>query len=195
MSILSDESMLIARNWDIVEDIINAKKRLGKELASILVSIESELTKNSWWRDGWVFNPYYESQVYVSNQQWQINDTLAIWIGVEGFSPKHIFGIESPPNLYVWVAKRRYDLAQMLAEQIERSDHEILGEIDHRTSGYVVKASVKKCLPEEVEEFGEAASKQIVDFFAHYAQILWDFNPMIQDYLANLKTEGSKDDS
>jgi len=85
MSIFSEESKLLAKNWDTVEDIFNAEKRLRKEMSSLLLSIESELVKNNWWwRDGWVFNQYQESQVYISNQHWQINDTFAIWGSVPG---------------------------------------------------------------------------------------------------------------
>lgn len=193
MNIFSEESKLLVKNWDTVEDIFNAEKRLRKEMSDLLLSIEPQLSKNSWWQNGWVFNQYQESQVYISNQHWQINNDFAIWIGVENFTPTHIFGVESPPTLYVWTAKKQYDLAQMLVEQIEKSEYKVLGEVDHRVSGYVVKANVKKCLPEEVEEFGEVTRKQIVDFFTHSARLLWNLNTTIQNYLTNLKIEDSID--
>ena len=191
MSVFSEESILLAKNWDTVEDIFKAEKRLRGELSSLLLSIEPKLTRHDWWRDGWSFVPCQESQVYISNQNWWVDDDFAVWIGVEGFTPQAIFGMESPPTLYVWVAGKHYDLAQMLAEEIEKSESEPLGEIDHRTSGYVVKHAVRKCLPEGIEEFGEVVRKQIADFFVYYAKVLWGLDAVIRSYLASLGEEGS----
>lgn len=179
----SEESILLVKNWDTVRDIFEAEKQLRRELSYLLLTIESELIRNDWWRDAWVFVKYQESQVYISNQNWRSNDELVVWIGVEGFVPERIFGMELPPTLYVWVSGKRYDLAQMLAEQIEKSEYEILGEIDHRSSGYVVKHAVRKCLPEEIEEFGEFVHKQILDFFIHYAKTIGRFDRIIKNYL------------
>lgn len=195
MSVLSEESLLLARNWDTVEDILKAEERLGEELSSLLLSIEPELTRYDWWsRDGWTFVQYQGSQVYISNQKWRTpSGGFAIWIGVEGFTPRAIFGTESPPRLYVWVAGRQYDLAQILAEKIEESEGEVLGEIDHRETGYAVKHAVRKCLPEEVEAFDKVVRGQIVEFFVQYAKVLWRLDAVIQGYLAKLGADSTGD--
>ena len=176
MSWLSEESLLLVRNWDTFEDILKAEKRLRGELSHLLLSVES-------------FVQYREDQVYISREEWQVDDTFLVWIGVEAFAPERVFGTQSSPQLYVWVARNQCDLAQTLAEAIEAREGEPLGEVDHRQSGYVVKHSVQKCLPEKVGEFDNIVSRQISDFFAHYARVLSRFEGVIRDHVADLKGE------
>jgi hypothetical protein len=194
MSWLSEESLLLAKNWDTVEAIFEAEQRLRRELTSILHTVEQELSKREWWKDGWVFVRHQDSQVYVSQVKWQVGDVYTVWIGVEGFAPRAIFGMESPPMLYVWVARKEYELAQALAREIEKIEEEVLGELDHRATGYVVKHGVSKCLPEEVDGYAERVCHQIVEFFAHYAQVLWQLDGIIEDYLENRGAVSTADD-
>jgi hypothetical protein len=195
MSVFSEESLLLIKNWDTVEDILKAHERLGEELASLLLSIESELARYDWWsRDGWTFVPYQRLQVYISNQKWRLpSGNFAVWIGVEGFTSSAIFGMGSPPTLYVWVGGKQYDLARILAERIEESEGEVLGDIDRRESGYAVKHAVRKCLPEEAEGFDEVVRSQISDFFVHYAKVLWRLDAVIEAYLAKLGEDADTD--
>jgi hypothetical protein len=189
MSWLSEESLLLVRNWDTFEDILKAEKRLRGELSHLLFSIESNLRQHDWWEDGWHFVQHREDQVYISREEWQVDGTFLVWIGVEAFTPERVFGTQSSPQLYVWVARNQCDLAQTLAEAIEASEGEPLGEIDHRQTRYVVKHPVQTCLPEKVEEFDDIVSRQIADFFAHYARGLSRFDGVIQDHIADLKRE------
>ena len=182
MKKFSEESILLVKNWDTVQDIFEAEKQLRKELSSLLFSVESELTQNGWWQEGWIFVRYQESQVYISNQDWRSNDEFAVWIGIEGLVPECIFGMGSPSTLYVWVSEK--PLAQMLVEQLEEGEYEILGVIDHRSSGYVVRHAVRKYLPgEDIEKFGEIVRNQILDFFVHYAKIIGRSDKIIKSYL------------
>jgi hypothetical protein len=190
MNWLAEESLLLVRNWDTVEDILKAEKGLRGELSHLLFSTESNLRQHDWWEDGWHFVQHREDQVYISREEWQVDGTFLVWIGVEAFTPERVFGTQSsPPQLYVWVARNQCDLAQTLAEAIEASEGEPLGEIDHRQTGYVVKYPVQKCLSENVEEFDNIVSWQITDFFAHYARVLSRFDGVIQDHVADLKRE------
>lgn len=189
MSWLSEESLLLARNWDTFEDILKAEKRLLGELSHLLLSIESNLSQHDWWEDGWHFVPHREDQVYISRKEWQVDGTFLVWIGVEAFTPERVFGTQSSPQLYVWVARNQYGLAQILANAIEASKGEKLGEVDHSQTAYVVKHSVQKCLPEKVEEFDIIVSRQITDFFAHYARVLSRLDGVIRDHIADLKRE------
>jgi hypothetical protein len=189
MSWLSEESLLLAENWDTVEDILKAKDRLGSELSKLLLSVESELSRHDWWGDGWRFIQYRENQVYVSREDWRLDGAFLVWIGVEMFGPEGLFGTASSPQLYVWVGRKQHDLAQTLAEAIEESEGETLGEIDHRETGYVVKHPVQKCVPGEVEGFDDVVRGQIAEFFAHYAKVLSRFDGMIQDRISRLREE------
>jgi hypothetical protein len=193
MSWLSEESLLLAKNWDTVEEIFEAEQRLRRELATLLHSVEREVSKRDWWQRGWVFVRHHDTQVYISHSKWQVDDVYTVWIGVEDFTPRSVFGMDSPPTLYVWVTRKQYELAQALAREIEEIEAEVLGELDHRISGYVVKHSVSKCLPEEVDEFAARTRHQIAEFFAHYAQVLWQLDGVIEDYLKYHSMVGTAD--
>ena len=186
---LSEESLLLAKNWETVDDILRAKKRLCEEMSSLLLSLERELIQQHWWGDGWTFVRYQEAQVYISHQEWWSEGQFLVWIGVEGFTPERVFGTESPPTLYVWIANRQHDLAQLLAEAIEEKTGDVLGEIDRRATGYVIKHAVLKCLPGEVEGYAEAVHQQIIEFFAYYAKVLQKHKELIQDRIEELRSE------
>jgi hypothetical protein len=183
---LSEESLLLVKNWDTVEEIRRAEKQLRRELSSILRSLKPELVEKDWWENGWFFVEHRENQVYIGNQSWRENDNFLVWIGVEKFDPERISGGESPPILYVWVWGKHYDLAQMLIQWIGESKHEVLGELDLASNAYVVRSTLRRCLPEEAEAFGEAVREQIMTFFAHYAKVLWSFDAEIRAYISNL---------
>jgi hypothetical protein len=184
MIMFSKESILLAKNWDTVEDIFRADKQFRRELIAFLMSIKTELVKHDWWPNGWVLVHYTDEQVYISNKRWLADGVYAVWIGVEGFTPEGLFGSEAPPWLYVWVTQGRVDLARMLAEQIEASEYGVLGEIEHDDESlYVVASMVRKCLPDEVEGFEQVTRRQILDFFVHYAQVLGSLDKVIRDSL------------
>ena len=190
MGWLAEECLLIAENWDTVEDILKAKERLGRELSKLLASVETELSQQEWWEDGWHFVRHHESQIYISREQWQPRKSFLIWVGVEWFSPERVFGESSSPQLYVWVQKWHRDLAQVLADAIEEREGDPLGEVDHNKTGYVVKQDLQNCMPEEVEAFDEVSRGQIVDFFVHYAEVLSELDDVIQEYISGSTPAG-----
>jgi hypothetical protein len=191
MAQLSEESLLLVENWETVEDILKAVDRLTAEVSSVLHSVESELVEQDWWEQGWYFVPYRDNQVYISREDWKLTKSYLIWIGVERFDPERLFGTPSPPQFYVWVLKKHSQLAAALAEAIAESEEDVLGEVDHTQSGYVVKHPVPKYLPGEIDGFEESVIRQIARFFAHWAQALSSFDEMIQHYIAGLKKKAS----
>ena len=186
MSRLSEESLLLIENWHTVEDILRAVERLQEELSALLHGVEAELAEEEWWSDGWFFVPHANDQVYISKESWKGKQSGLVWIGLERFRPTRLFGRTSPPRFYVWVLQKHPRLARSLAEAIERSDEETLGEIDQTKSPYVVKHLMRKCVPGETQGIEEEVRGQIVEFFAHYATLLSDFDGMIQEYRAGL---------
>lgn len=183
MAVFSEESRLLIEHWNTVEEIFEAEKRLRMEINSILLSVKPEIAGQEWWQTGWKFVEHGESQVYISNRNWQVDDDYVVWIGIENFNPEAVFGMEAPSSLYVWVSGKRNDLAQMLTDKIQQIDAELLGELDNRQSGYVVRQAVKKYLLGETEHYGDAVKEQIMNFFVHYAKVVWKLDSEIRRYL------------
>lgn len=96
MNQLSEESQLLVENWETVEDILDAVDHLEEELSSLLTSVESDLAEQDWWEDGWRFVPHRDDQVYIAREDWRVEHRFLIWIGVEKFVPKRVFGTRSP---------------------------------------------------------------------------------------------------
>lgn len=186
MSLFSAESLLVAKNWEIIEDIIKAKEQLRNDLTKFLLSLEADLSSQDWWATGWEFVHYQDSQIYISHEKWSSEGDYAyyaVWIGVEGLIPERIFGLEPAPNLYVWTANKRYNLAQELVNHLVQEGAEIIGELDKRATGYVVKEPLKKCLPEEVEGYLDLIRQRIIEFLTYYAQLLPKFDHVIQKHV------------
>jgi hypothetical protein len=186
MSIFSDESLLLLSNWDTVQDILAAERRLRREFPELLSSLEPELAKNDWWQDGWVFESRWDTEAYIANRNWQSKDTHLIWIGVEQFGLENLLGVKTSPNLYVWVAGRekgRAEFAQRLAGWIV-SRYKVLDEVESGLDGYYVVSELITPLPPEVtEETVALVRKRILDFFCDYAKAVWSFDALIRDYL------------
>lgn len=187
----SEESLLLVENWDTVEDILRSVERFQAELSSLLRSTESDLAQRDWWQDGWRFVLRTDSQAYISREDWRVDDSFLVWIGVERFTPAAVVGTDSAPQLYVWVQNNQHNLAETFAEAIETSEEEVLGDVDHSHSGYVVRHPVAKSLPGEVDGLEDSIIGQVVGFFAHWAQALSRFDETIRDHVASLKKETS----
>lgn len=187
MSWLSEETLLLAKNWDTVEDILQTANRLQGELTPVLASVGRELREQGWWDEGWRFIEYRNDQIYISSEKWRVGNGFLIWIGVERFRPRRVFGTGAAPQLYVWVGRKQHGLAQRLARAIEEEEGEPLGDIDHGANGYVVTQPVRKCVPGEVEEYDEGVRGQIAGFFAHYAEVLSGLDGMIHEYIAGME--------
>ncbi len=187
MSWLSEESLLLAKKWETVEDILEAVQRLDGELTQLLVSVGRELSEQGWWDDGWRFIEHRNDQIFISSEDWRVGGRFLIWIGVERFRPRRVLGTGGAPQLYVWVGRKQHGLAQRLAGAIEEEEGETLGDIDHGANGYVVTHPVRKCVPGEVEGYDESVRGQIAGFFAHYAAVLSGLDGMIQEHIAGME--------
>src|SRR5882724_7576865 len=100
---LSKETTLLVENWEAVEDIFAAEQKLREELTAFLSSLEPSLRKTAWWSADWHFNKSADEQVYIAHSRWRTKAGFVLWIGVQGFNARVLFGKESEPQLYLWV--------------------------------------------------------------------------------------------
>ena len=181
MNILSDESRLLIDKWETVEGVLRAKQQLEKELAALLFSVEDQLRAKTWWDDGWRFVKHSNSQVHITRREWIEGDEHIIMIGIESFSAEHLFGSESPPTPYVWVSGKRRVLVEGLCTVL-RDRGDLPGEVERPTSGYVVRDTLRTCLPDELDTFLPEAVAQIVTFIESYAQLHALFTEQLNKY-------------
>lgn len=183
----AEESVLVAQNWETVEDIMKAIEKLQQDLASLLYSIEDDLARQSWWANGWHFQQQGASQIYISNQRWLTDDDNdALWIGVEGVTPSKLFGLDTPPGLYVWVWNRQGwpNLGPELVQALSDTEYELIGELDTKQNAYLVKESLKKYRPSvDMETYGQEVQQEIIEFLSCYAPILLELDQVIQQHI------------
>lgn len=174
----SDESLYVARNWQTITEIIRATQRLRSEMERMMASLESDLRSMEWWSIDWAFVVRDPGQVYISRECWRSGEQYLVWIGVDRFRPENVFGLDDPPELYVWVSGKRYDLAAALADSLEGRD--LPGEVDMKaSSGCVVRQAVAKCLPDGVETYFPQAREQTIAFLKHYAGLADVWAPIV----------------
>ena len=167
---LSDESKLLIKNWSIVREIHKAEGELAIQLCDFLFALESDMTQCSWWDDTWLFKCEPDTDMYIARHIWKRTDGFAVLIGVEDFSVESIFGTEGFASLYVWVAGNRSELVSDLRNHL-RSQTEIVGDIEtNSNSSYVVRQTLRKCLPEEMDRFDEIVGVPMLDFFSCYGK-------------------------
>ncbi len=116
----SEESLFFIQNWGIIEKLLSSEKNFRKEFSEFLYSIEEILVKKDWWNSELAFNKHNQFQIYVSRENWHsIDKGYSIWIGIEGFTPEQLLGVEEPADCYLWIRgdkkdKIIEDLSQML---------------------------------------------------------------------------------
>lgn len=181
MNTFSEETTLLMKNWDNVKEILDAEKRLRKQLSRLLQSLEDDLKKTNWWKDKWIFVKVEDSQIYISKSNWLASDNEhAIWIGIESFLPENLFGTDPAATLYVWGQKRQFKLVEKLREKFKTDETVDLKEIDSKTKGtYIIKRSLPQCLPEDMDNFENITRKQILDHFDCYAQVTSKYSQLI----------------
>jgi len=186
MPIFSEENAFMMKNWDNVKEILDADKRLRKQLTEFLLSLEVDLKKATWWQDKWIFGRMSDSEVFISKSKWKVtDDQYAICIGIESFIPENLFGNESAATLYVWGQKNQSQLVEKLREKFKTEIEVDSGELDDKGRGtYVIKRSLNQCLPEEIDNFEDFMRKQIINHFSQYAHITNKYNRLI---LSNIK--------
>lgn len=192
-ALLSEESKLLARNWETFQDLLEAARHLRKELAGLLVSVKSDLARKKWWNNGWAFVSREAEQIYITRKQWRVAGEDVIWIGVERFAPEHLFGVELPPTLFVWIDSDYEELAELLADRLTHYSTEPRGEIalsSDRWGHYIVTESVHQCPGTQIDQFASDVRKQVVTFLVHYAQALDALDEPISEQLRVLGEHG-----
>jgi len=184
MTRFSEESVLLIENWETVEEILKAVERLESQLGSLLGSMGAHLEGQEWWSDGWRFVPRSEDQIYIAHERWAVGRGYLIWIGLERFTASSLLGTGSAPQFYVWVLSKHKALANTLAEAIDASGEDLLGNVDHTQSGYVVKHPMQKWPPGVPDGLVQHVIDQIIDFFSHWAQALHGFDSIVEAHLA-----------
>jgi len=168
---LSKETILLAENWETVEDILETQRKLRDELSTFLVSLGGQLQQSGWWNKGWNFIKQSDEQIYIAHSHWRKNGDkpeYVFWIGVESFNPNALFGRQSDQQLYLWV-NRDPSLTTTLRTMVAEKKVVLPGESVDRPQGYIVRKFIPKILPNEVARFGEIVSPIIIDFFTECA--------------------------
>ena len=184
--VLSEESVFIAENWDVVREIVQGADRLGNELKNFLLSLEADLRPLSWWGDGGSFDRWGSAQVYVSRESWRAPNGFALEIGIDGFSADRVFGDGDPPCLFVWARDLR--LAEKLSAKL--ATRSIRGELDPKST-YFVRQLVPKCPVEEAEAYFATIRKQFAEFLAFYTSIADEIEPTIAQHLASTSRQSA----
>ena len=193
MTQFSEESILLIENWETVEDILKAVERLETQLGTLLGSTGAQLEAQEWWSGDWRFVPRSEDQIYISNEHWAVAGSHLIWIGLERFTASRLLGTGPAPQFYVWVHRKHRELAHTLSEEIEISGEDLLGDVDHTQSGYVVKHQMHKWPPGVADGLEKHVVDQIVGFFSHWATTLSDFDQVIQEYSARARCDRARE--
>jgi hypothetical protein len=178
---LSEASLLLAEHWMTYQDLRAAENMLRMELSALLASIQPTLAANTWWAKGWEFEAPLDGQFYIARHDWRLPDvdTHVVWIGVENFTPEHLFGLDMSPTLYVWVyGGRRQQLAEILSERLLAQS--LLGNdrITNQTRGggiYVISRPITRHPTEHLLLFATEMHRQLLEFTEHYAVALSDF--------------------
>lgn len=182
MKIFSDESKLLAKNWETYQELLKAEQTLRTELQDFLESLEADLIKNPWWQNQWNFIVYEEAEIYISNTNWVSQyDEYVLLIGIEGLTPERLFGMDNPPLLYV--KSSDYSLGELLIEKLKEEENLQQGNIDYSSSRYLVTQPLK-VLPNEVEKFDKVVRQPALDFLSYYATTLEKYTDLIEKALS-----------
>lgn len=167
MDSLSEELIMLARNWPVIERLYKADIRLRGELKDLLRSLQPELERQPWWDQGWVFMSDRDG-VYITKERWKRGDTYVIWVGIEYFTVEGLFGEEGPPRVYVWVAapfpRVTADLAETLTTRAGKPDEKAGGQ-----RGYIVQFRKGVTLADDFAGYWTALRTDLLEFFAFYA--------------------------
>lgn len=161
----SEESIFFLQNWGTIEKLMSSENNFKKEFSEFLYSIKEILENKDWWNSELVFKKQDMSQIYLSKMNWFQDDGYSIWIGVEGFSPEKLFGIDTPPECYLWVMGDKKDKIMDDLLQIFRN-HDELKKYVVTSGGYVLRKLLRKFAEEEYKDFISGTSlNEITEFF------------------------------
>jgi len=181
---LSNESLLLLKNWDAYQDVLSAKEGLENEFAKLLGRLVERLQKQDWWKK----NQWYvwrDSIDFVfSDHRWKNGDNHLIVVGVDKFTPDRLLNdSEKPPLLFVYVNGKFPDLYEELRIIIKKGKS-FEGELNPSPNDpNIIKKYLNSCLPEEIDLLEETAFNQLAQFCKYYGELFEEFNKVAQKYL------------
>ena len=165
----SKSARLLVQNWDMLDEIKRAESELAQTIHDGLLSLEGKLAELPWWSTDWNFGTYGNAQVYIWHKSWAKGDSSAVWLGIKDLSPDSLFGPVTYPEMYLWVINQQRALVPPLGALMDALD-DAPGEVGAKVSKlYIVTNPVRKCLPDELDNFDEVVLAPIVDFINFYA--------------------------
>jgi hypothetical protein len=181
---LSKETRLLAEHWDAVEDVFATEQKLRTELTTFMCSLEQDLKQAPWWSAEWHFTKQHDEQVFIAHSQWKGKAGFVLWIGVEQFSARALFGKESGTQLYLWVRDNNA-LTAALRNMVEEKKVNFPGELSKRPQGYIVRRYIPKCMPTDVGRFEEFVRTPILEFFSACADQEKLLTSVVKQHLKN----------
>jgi hypothetical protein len=181
--ILKGAEQLKAENSAIVSDILKGVEQLKAELAGILSSVKADLKNLSWWQQGWQTwdKPYF----HTSHKNWQQKNNLilVVSIGVRDFDIDHVFGPATSPNLFFSTLSGYEKLRGILLDRWRsQDDPEIRYEPD---TAFPIVQDLPKCPADEqaICEYPNVAKQQTIAFFTKYATRLLEADSIIRHHM------------
>lgn len=177
MNAFCEESRFILTKWNEVAEVMKAVEVCRSELAGYLVSLETVLKAETWWRPALKFVKHADDECYISRKDWADDSgAFVIWIGVYSFTAEAIFGGAEPPSCYLWLQQRAGELAEPLTARVKR-DPELNRLVATGTYGvksrYLLQKKLRRWHQEEFDEFASGAPlREIAEFMSRvYAAI------------------------
>ena len=167
--IFSEQSKLLIAHWEGFQDVKRAEERLAVEMSKYLIRLFDDFRKSERWSSSWHVKYVDEKQLCLWRDNWVENGESLVWIGIEQFKIETVFGEDGTAQLYVWVSdKQAVDLIQELRKTLNNGDN--TGEIQGKyTAGqYIIKRTLPKCLPNEIDEFESRIGGAIRLFIEKY---------------------------
>jgi len=181
MTGLSPESLLVAEHWNTIQDIIRARESLDRELTEMLFSIQTDLEAEDWWDEDWQFRRY-NNEIYIYNIHWiRPQEWPVVYMGVYWLDAMHVFGATSPPQFYVAVRSKGYEILRDRLIALTRDAG--YAAFDKRL---FIRRDLQKCPTEReaAKSYPENLRQQIIELFTEYAALMMRFDDTIREYVA-----------
>ncbi|MBN1262656.1 MAG: PD-(D/E)XK nuclease family protein [Anaerolineae bacterium] len=180
MTQFTEASRFLGENWATVAAIERAKADLDHELMAILLSVAGELKRQTWWQEGWTFEPYKHG-IWTWNTNWlNANGRALVWMGIDPFKASRVFGHNSPPIFHFRPRKGFEEMGNRLREALRVEGFEVLeGKRD------LVHRAVLKCArdPAAITTYPEQVHAQLVGLFSDYAAFCMRHREVVEEYV------------
>jgi len=161
----SEESIFVIKNWEIIQKLINAEGEIKKDFPKYFNELKKILQNKEWWNNNLKFELESDQQAYISIIDWKVKGVYVIWIGVEWFIPENLFGPTGNAICYLWVEDNE-KITKIVSDlrSIFKND-DTYGEYIGTEEGYVIKKSLKKYEPDEIDDFINGAPLEEIATF------------------------------